>query len=315
MAVLSMLLLDGCHGGKAASNTPKIREKAVSGRTFVIALLPKENIFAQKRRYEPLAEYLSKSLGMNIKTRVLDSYDSVYKEMLTNKVDGAFFGGLGYVVMRSKIKLEPVARSVLTDGRSDYRGVIFALRNRGITADISSWRGKRIGLVSRSTASGYLFPRWYLYKRGVRNFAGYFGRVYYMGSHDATIRAVTDNKIDIGCSTDRIFDKFLTKSPQETKDLVILATSGPFPSDTLAIRKGSLDSGREKLLKEALLDMDKTEEGRNVLLLMGAVRYVETRASDYEGIRSMIKDLSLRPDFFTQAEIGRHISGKPAVRP
>ncbi len=315
VVVLILLLLAGCPGRREVSGKQRIEEKAGPGHTFVIALLPRENIFYQKRRYDLLADYLSRNLGVNVKTRLLDSYDSVYNEMSTGKVDAAFFGGLSYVVMDSKIDIDPIARPVYRDGRSSYRGVIFARRDRGITGNISTWRGKRIALASKSTTSGYLFPRWYLHNRGVKEFSGYFSRIFYVGSLDAAIDAVMDNKVDIGCSTDRLFDKYLIKNPAARGSLLILAISGPFPSGTLGVKKGSLDTHIEKLLKETLLGMDKTDEGRAVLSSMRAARFIETRKSDYDHIADMMADLGLGPDFFELGGIGRNVSDGQSGRP
>jgi phosphonate transport system substrate-binding protein len=309
------LLLAGCRGGKEASNARKAEEKVVSKDSFVIALLPRENIFYQKRRYKPLAEYLSKALGMKVKTKLLDSYEAVYREMRMGGVDAAFFGGLSYVVMDSRVDIDPVARPVHRDGRSTYHGVIFGRMDKGISGDVSTWKGKRIALVSESTTSGYLFPRWYLHKKGVDNFRGYFGRVFYIGSHDGTIRAVMDDKADIGCSTGRILDKFLDRNPTARQDLIILARSGTFPSDTLGVRKGSLDTKRARLLKEALLRMDGTDEGRNVLLVMRAARFIETGKTDYAGIQGMMSDLGLSPDSFGLGGIGHNGGDRTTGRP
>ncbi len=315
MAVLILLLLAGCPGRKEVSGKQRIEKRAGSGHTFVIALLPRENIFYQKRRYDLLANYLSGALGINVKTKLLDSYDSVYNEMSTGKVDAAFFGGLSYVVMDSKIAIDPIARPGYRDGRSSYRGVIFARRGRGITENVSTWKGKRIALASKSTTSGYLFPRWYLHNKRMKKFRGYFGRIFYVGSLDAAMEAVMDNKVDLGCSTDRLFDKYMTSNPAARSSLLILATSGPFPSGTLGVKKGSLDTHIEKLLKETLLGMDKTDEGRAVLSLMRATRFIETRKSDYDRIDDMMRELGLGPDFFELGAIGRNVGGSQSGRP
>jgi phosphonate transport system substrate-binding protein len=312
---LVTMILAACSKGEETTASSGVSDKKTADEVFVIALLPRENIFYQKRRYKALAEYLSRALGMNVRTRILDSYEAVYQEMLTGKVDAAFFGGLSYVVMESKIDVEPIARPVYKDGRSTYRGVIFARRDKGISGDVSTWRGKGIALVSKSTTSGYLFPRWYLHKKGVKKFGDYFSRVFYIGSHDGTIRAVMDNKVDIGCSTDRIFGKFLTGNPAARKDLIILATSGSFPSDALCIKKATLDARRLKLLKETLLRIGETEEGRKVLLSMRAAGFTETRKSDYDRIHDMMNDLALGPDFFSLGGIGHDIGGGVPGRP
>jgi len=304
-----VIVLAGCSPEEVHTKHPKEAKSAFS-RTFTIAILPDENVFSQKRRYRPLATYLSERLGMEVKTKVLDSYSAVYSEMLTHKVDAAFFGSLSYLVLSHNIKLEPMVRPVRKDGTSTYRGVIFALRGKGISENCDTWRGKRIALVGKSTTSGYLFPRWYLQNRGVKRFEGYFSKIIYAGSHDAAILAVLRNEADIGCSTDRTYNLFLDGDPFAGRRLVVLATSAPFPSNSLALRTGGLDPAIEVQMKEYLLGLENTEEGRNVLASLRISRFTETRADDYEPVREMMETLGLSPEFFILGQIGRSGNSK-----
>ena len=74
------LLLASCSGKKEATALSPARK--ADAENFVIALLPERNVFEQKKRYKLLAEYLSRTLRMNVKTKLLDSYDEVYSEIV-----------------------------------------------------------------------------------------------------------------------------------------------------------------------------------------------------------------------------------------
>jgi phosphonate transport system substrate-binding protein len=299
---LATVVLGGCTDRQkteaVSDNTPEVKA------TFGIGLLPAENVFLQKRRYRPLAEYLSKRLDMDVRTKLLDSYDAVYAQMLDRSVDAAFFGSLSYVALHSRLPLEPIARPLRANGGSTYRGIIFALKGKGITEDIGTWKGKRIALVEKSTTSGYLFPAWYLMTKGIRNPARYFRKVVYAGSHEAAIVEVLDGHADIGCANDAVFNRYVEKRPRMRDEFVVLASSLPFPSDTLGVRK-DIDPGLELKMKETLLGMDKTEEGREVLDKFGAKRFVVTRGADYGPILDMLKAIGLRPEDIALEAIGR----------
>jgi ABC-type phosphate/phosphonate transport system substrate-binding protein len=79
--------------------------------------------------------------------------------------------------------------------------------------------------------------------------------------------------------------------------MIILAISEPVPSNTFFVKK-SLDSGIKKNLKDALLSMDKTAEGREVLTKLGAVRFVESTKAEYKPVYDMLEDLGIKPSFF-----------------
>lgn len=289
------LFLFACSERKESSK-PAENKKAGSG-DFVIALLPEQNVFLQKRKYRPLAEYLGTSTGITIRTKLLDSYDAIYNEMIDNKVDAAFFGSLSYIAMDSKIDIEPLARPALTDGTSTYRGVIFARRGTGVSRAVATWKGKRVALVNKSTAAGYIFPKWHLHKNGIDDFERYFRKILFTGSHDAAVIAVLKGDADIGCAKDHILDKFFQENGKLREELIILAVSAPVPSNTLGV-KASSDSALKERLKSALLDLDKHPEGRRALSVLGAGRFVETKEREYHPLFDMLSALGLKPGAF-----------------
>lgn len=302
LSLLVMSFLPGCSEKKDSADILQ-NKKSETTESFVIALLPQRNVFLQKKRYKALADYLSKATGMNVKTKLLDDYNAIYNEMLRDKIDAAFFGSLSYVVTNSMIPLDPIARPYMKNGISTYRGVIFTSKNSDITSDVRTWKDKRIALVSKSTTGGYIFPRWYLEKGGVKNFEGYFGKVIYSGTHNAAITAVLENDADIGCTADIIFNEMAEKDPLIRERLAVIASSTPVPYNTLGIRE-SADDGLKKMLKEVLLNMHKTPEGREALSMLGATHYVDTKKSEYSPIVEMLNTLGLKPGDFALEVIG-----------
>ncbi|MEW6600312.1 MAG: phosphate/phosphite/phosphonate ABC transporter substrate-binding protein [Nitrospirota bacterium] len=304
LVVLAVVSLASCTDHKDAGN-PAVSESSVPTSSFVIALLPAQNVFEQKKRYKPLVDYLTRSLGINVRTKLLDSYDAIYNEMLQKRVDAAFFGSLGYIVMNSKIDIEPIARPFKKDGTSTYRGLIFALKDKGITNDVRTWKNKRIALVHKSTTAGYIFPKYYLYKNGVLRFEDYFSKAIYTGSHDASIFSVLNEDADIGCASDQIFDRLTGENPLIRERLVILATSAPVPANILGVR--STDKLLKERLRVTLMNMERTPEGRDILSTLGAVRFIETKKSEFEPVFEMLTTLGLKPEMFAIEAVGKEM--------
>ncbi|BCB95637.1 phosphonate ABC transporter substrate-binding protein [Dissulfurispira thermophila] len=266
---------------------PRIREK-----TLTIAILPEQNVFEQKKRYKPLAAYLSERLDTNVKIKLLDSYGSIYDEIKNKTIDGAFFGSFNYVLTKARADIEPVARPVEMGEKSNYRGIIFTRKDSGLTEDVRTWKGKRIALVHEVTTAGYIFPRWYLKKYGIKSFEHHFRKIIFTGSHDAAILSVFKGQADIGAAKDLIFEKLLSENPALKKEIVILARSIEVPSNSLCVR-GDLNTNIKDLLKKSLLSMHNTPEGKNALKALNAVRFKETIDSEFNVLREMARDLDI----------------------
>ncbi|WP_333656146.1 hypothetical protein [Dissulfurispira sp.] len=74
-----LLLLFSCTGTTPETDT--VRPQKIREKTITIAILPEQNVFEQKKRYKPLAEYLSNALDVNVKIKLLDSYGFIYDEI------------------------------------------------------------------------------------------------------------------------------------------------------------------------------------------------------------------------------------------
>ncbi|HDK17208.1 MAG TPA: hypothetical protein ENG75_04630, partial [Nitrospirae bacterium] len=71
--------------------------------------------------------------------------------------------------------------------------------------------------------------------------------------------------------------------------MVVLAESQEMPSNGLAVSR-YLDPALKSRIKNLLLNLDKSREGRLVLKNFGAVRFIETRDEDYALQDQMIKE-------------------------
>jgi len=276
----------------ASSGTDTVTPERMREHTVTIALLPERNVFEQKKRYKPLAEYLSEKLDMNVKIKLLDSYGAIYQEIINKTIDGAFLGSFNYVLNRTRADLEPVARPVEKGGRSGYRGVIFTRKDSGLTSDVKTWRGKKIALVHRATMAGYVFPVWHLNKHGIQDLNNYFSKLVFLGSHDAAVLAVFKGQADIGAAKDLILQKMLAENAAIKDEIVILATSLSVPSNSLCLRSG-LENSIKNSLKKSLLSMHEMADGKTALQALNAIRFIETGDSEFDMLRTMVDDVGL----------------------
>lgn len=256
-------------------------------KEFLIGLIPELNVFKQRERFQPLADYLSEKAGIKVKVTILSKYGGIVERFKTQKMDGAFFGSFTGATAIKELGVEPLARPVNLDGSSTYHGYIFVRKDSGIKS-VKDMKDKRMAFVDKATTAGYIFPVAYLKENGVKNIDKYFREYYFTGSHDAAIYAVLNGKADIGAAKHSVYDRVKRDDPRVENELTILAESPKVPSNGLCVRKDLPKTIKEKL-KNALLNIDKDPNGKVVLEKFGALKFIETKASDYQPVFDLIK--------------------------
>jgi len=265
----------------------------VMGRQTVltIGLIPERNIFQQLERYEPLADYISKKTGINIKLKVLTRYGNIVENFVSAHMDAAFFGSFTYTLAHSKLGVEAIARPEDHNGHSTYYGLIFVRKDSGIKS-IKEMQGKSFAFVDKATTAGYLLPLAYFKEHGVEDYKTFLNETYFTGTHQDAIYDVLNKKTDIGAAKNTMFYRLAADDSRITEELVILSRSPDVPENGLAVRK-DLDESIKHKLKKALIDMHADPEGINVLKKFGAKRFIETSNDDYASVYRYAREIGL----------------------
>jgi len=291
-ATLLLLLLAGCSP-EAPRQERAVEEPRPERQALTIALLPERNVFDQKKRYEPIREYLEERLGIPVEFKLLDNYQLIFSEILERRVAGAFFGSMNGTIAQIRGGVEMIARPVDLNGVSTYSGLIFTRDGSGITRDPATWRGKRIALVNRVTTAGYLYPLDLLRASGYTgDVDAYFSKVTFTGSHDAAILAVFNGEADVGACKNTVYDEYVRLHPEVAQVMTVLSESPQVPQNGLGVRPDLPAEIREGL-REALIGMDKTEEGRRRLRQFHVQRFVPTTLADYEPVMAMARSAGI----------------------
>ncbi len=259
---------------------------------LTIGLLPEMNVFAQMQRFQPLADHLSREIGIEIKLSMLSRYGNIIERLRTQEIDAAFLGSFTGALAISQLDVIPVARPINPDNTSTYHGHIFTRKDSNITKAIDM-QGKTMAFVERATTAGYVFPLAWLKKEGVNDFTVFFKDYFFTGSHDAAIDAVLNRKADIGAAKNTIFTYYMDSNPRAQKELVIIADSVPVPSNGLCVMP-TVSKDTVAKLQAALLGLDKNPSGRLVLEKFRALKFVETSATDYKPVMDMAKEAGIK---------------------
>lgn len=267
------------------ANTSQAKEE------ITIGLIPEMNVFAQMQRFQPLADYLSKEIGIDVQLSMLSRYGNIIDRLRAQQIDAAFLGSFTGALAISQLNVIPVVRPVNLDNTSTYHGHIFTRKDSGITK-AGDMQGKTMAFVERATTAGYVFPLAWLKQNGINDHKTFFKEYFFAGSHDASIDAVLNGKADIGAAKNTIWDYYLSVTPGAEEKLIILADSPPVPSNGLCVMP-SVSKETIAKLQTALQKLDKTPAGLIVLKKFRALKFVKTDVSDYKPVMGAAKDAGI----------------------
>jgi phosphate/phosphite/phosphonate ABC transporter binding protein len=212
------------------------------------------------KEFQPLMDYLTNSTGIKVTLYIAKSYGDLREQMEAGNVDIGSFSPFAYVdaVRGGKVKI--IAQSIL-DHSAFYKGLIISRQDSGIK-DLAGLKGKRFAFVDPKSASGYVYPRAMLIEKGFDP-DKFFKETVFAGGHDKVIASVLEGKVEAGAIYDGALGIAKGKG-FKTEELITLASTDPIPHDAIVV-KTDLDDATTRKIQKALIDLEKTEEGKAVI--------------------------------------------------
>ncbi len=258
-------------------------------QTLKVTAIPDESPTELARKAAPLVKYLEEKLGMKVEFTPVTDYAAAVETLINGKTDLAWFGGFTFVqaYARSGGKVIPLVQRA-EDER--FKSVF-------ITADpdikkLSDLKGKNVSFGSQSSTSGHLMPRSFLLQAGVDPDKD-FKRVAFSGAHDATVAAVAAGKVEAGALNKSVWDKLVDEKKVDTSKVHVFYETPPYYDYNWSVSSSMAPALREKI-KQAMLELDPaTPEGKAILDLQRATKFVPTRVENYQGIEAAAKSAGL----------------------
>lgn len=257
---------------------------------LTIGLIPSEDSQAMIEASKQVLDTLQTRLGMPVVPFVATDYNGIIEALRAGKLDVAYLGPFSYVLATSVANVEAFAVAVTRKtGQSAYKSVIVARKDSGIR-ELADLKGRTFAFVDPSSASGHLFPKAGLEQAGFVP-AQLFSRVIFSGSHDASILAVENRKVDAAAVADRIFASAVSKGLVKQDDFQVVWSSRPIPESPMVWRK-DLDPALQQKVASALASIKDVPWGDQGVL----DGFQPTSDAAYDVVRDTAKvlDLDLR---------------------
>jgi phosphonate transport system substrate-binding protein len=254
-----------------------------------ITAIPDESPTELARKAAPLVKHLEARLGMKVEFTPVTDYAAAVETLVNRKVDLAWFGGFTFVQanVRSGGKAVPL---VQREEDEKFRSV-FITSDPAIRS-LADLQGKDVSFGSQSSTSGHLMPRSFLLQAGIDPEKA-FRRVAYSGAHDATIAAVASGKVQAGALNMSVWEKFVADKKVDPAQVRVFYTTPPYYDYNWTVHADMPAALRERIAQAFLGLTRDTPEGKEILELQRATRFVPTKADNYKGIEAAASCASL----------------------
>ena len=258
-------------------------------QTLRVTAIPDESPTELARKAAPLVKYLEQKLGMKVEFTPVSDYAAAVEALANKQVELAWYGGFTFVQanIRSGGKALPL---VQREEDEKFRSVF-------ITSDpaiktLADLKGQNVSFGSASSTSGHLMPRSFLLQAGIDPDRD-FKRVAFSGAHDATIAAVAAGKVQAGALNISVWDKFVADRRVDTTKVRVFYTTPAYYDYNWTVHADMPAALREKITAAFLALNPGEAQGKEVLELQRATRFIPTKADNYQGIEKAARSAGL----------------------
>jgi len=254
-----------------------------------VSAIPDEAPTELQRKFKPLGEYLQSKIGMPVEFTPVTDYAAAVEALVSNKVDMVWFGGFTFVQakVRSNNQVIPL---VQREEDEKFRSV-FITTDKTINT-LQDLKGKTFTFGSESSTSGHLMPRSFLLAAKINPEVD-MKRIAFSGAHDATVAAVSGGKVDAGALNISVWEKLLNEKKFDTSQVRVFFTTPGYYDYNWTVHADMPAELRRKL-SDAFLALDKNnEQGKIILDLQRATKFIPTKAENYAAIEAAARSAGL----------------------
>jgi len=243
---------------------------------LMMGVIPLDTPSEMYRRFTPLADYLSRSIGRRVELSTAVDFAQTLKDLEEGVTQLAYLTPTTYIDAKNKFGAVILVKA-LRNGSPVTHSVI-VVRSGGEISSVEAIKGKRFAFGDRLSTSSYLIPRAMLADAGVglddlKHYA-------FLGHHDTVAAAVLAGEFDAGGireSTAKLF---------EGRGLTVLKKSMDIPEFNICVSK-VMDPTTAERIKHALTSMDRkdAEQARSLTMIdPDYTGFMDAAAADYEAI-------------------------------
>ena len=254
-----------------------------------VSAIPDEAPTELQRKFKPLGEYLEKKLGMKVEFTPVTDYAAAVEALIHNKIDMVWFGGFTFV--QAKVRSNNQVIPLVQREEDEKFKSVFITSDKNISK-LEDLRGKTFSFGSESSTSGHLMPRSFLLAAKINPDTD-LKRIAFSGAHDATVAAVAGGKVDAGALNISVWEKLVKENKVDVSQVRVFFTTPGYYDYNWTVRADMKAELRNKITS-SFLALDKNDaQGKEILDLQRASRFVPTKAENYAAIEAAARNAGL----------------------
>ncbi len=239
---------------------------------------------------EPLTEMLSKELGIKVEGFTATNYVGVVEGLGSGQVDFGFIPPFAYVLANSESDAQVILTAVNKSGEARYRSQFLVRKDGGIKS-FGDVKGKILAFVDPSSTSGYLFPGAFLITEGIDIEKDM--EYVYSGGHDKSLQLLLNGDVDVATTFVDARERYAEDFPTAMDETELLGYTDYIPNISVTTR-GDMDAELQGKIKDALLNIQASEEGKALLIeLFNMYGFEEATDADYDVIRTTAETMNV----------------------
>jgi len=228
-------------------------------KEMTFGLLSTESAAEITRRWGPVLAQLEKDLGVKIKPVTATDYRGTIEALKFKKAELGHLGPKAYVEASANnyANVEPVAQLQLANGSLGYRSCLIVHSESDVFGP-EDMAGKTFAFNDPNSTSGYLVPSMFFMTEMGVDPKKYFSKVMFSGSHEASILAVANKKVEVASTNLPDLQQLTREGKVPRGGLRVIWVSKLIPNDPIVARK-DLPANLRQAVQESLVTM----RGRN----------------------------------------------------
>ncbi len=244
--------------------------------------------------YQRLVNRICRDVGRKDAFIVRPSYADVREALEQGNIDVALVCTGTYVHSLRKKRIKLLAQPQFEEPL-EYRCLMIVPAKSNLHA-LADLRGRVMAFTDPESNTGCLVPSSLIASRG-HNPKTYFDKIIFTGSHDRSILAVATSVVDAAAIDSLIWESKLREDPSLGQKVRVIWQSEAFGPPPIVVPI-DIDPALEKSLQEAMLALDKDDEGREILSAIGIKRFVLPDPESYLSAVKLYSELQQRGDQF-----------------
>lgn len=230
----------------------------VGAQTLSFTAIPAQDMARLQQRFEKVAHYLSKKLGVAVKYIPVKSYSASVNAFKNDQVQLAWFGGLSGVQARRGVP----GSQAIAQGAEDQNFITYFIAHQSTGLQPSNSfpagiAGKTFTFGSKGSTSGRLMPEFFIRQHFKKAPKSVFKRVGFSGDHSKTIALVQAGSYQTGALNFKVWERELKEGKIDPNKVQVIWKTPAYVDYNWTVR-GDAD---QKFGKGFILKLQNTLTG------------------------------------------------------